>query len=128
MAPDKELVIECVAIIIILAIAAYMFIRSRRKVWAGSVLPLMLVPFLNIIYEPIDIKIKAHSVINSYYVRIALYAAAFIIVCIWVLKWSKKLPSGKSKYAYSIIAILFTFFLILIFLRNMVLRPFLGIF
>lgn len=127
MAPDKELIIECISIIIILAIAAYMFIRGRRKVWAGSVLPLMLVPFLNIIYEPINNRIKLHSVVGSYYVRVALYAVSFIIVCVWVVKWSKKLPSGRSKYAYSIIAILFTFFLILIFLRNMVLRPFFGI-
>lgn len=127
MTPDKENILECLVIIIILGIAAYMFIRGRRKVWAGSVLPLMLVPFLNIIYAPINKKIRIHNVADSYYVRTALYAVAFIVVCVWVVKWTRKLPSGKSKYAYSIMAILFTFLLILIFLRNMVLRPYLGI-
>jgi hypothetical protein len=123
---DTEMVLECWVIIIILGIAAYMFIRSHRKVWAGSVFPLMLVPFLNILYSPLNRKLLLTSQVAAYSARIVLYIVAFAGVCVWVVLWARKLPSGRSKYAYVIVAITFTFFLILLFLRDLVLRPYFG--
>gem|GEM_PF-2313831 len=61
MSAEKETLIECWAIIIMLGIAAYMFIRSHKKVWAGSVLPLLIVPAVNIIYSPISRKVMEVS-------------------------------------------------------------------
>ena len=124
----KENLIECWVIITILAIAAYMFIRSHKKVWAGSVLPLMSVPFVSIIYYPIDRNIFLHSPMMSYKVRIVLYIVVFAISCFWIIRWARKLPAGKSRYAYTIVSISFTFLLILIFLRNLVFNPYFGIF
>lgn len=128
LAPDKENIIECWVIILILAIAAYMFIRGHRKAWGGSVFPLMLVPFVNIIYSPINRKILSYNLQMAYTVRTILYAVSFAGVCIWVTLWSRKLPKGRSRHAYMIISVLFTFFLVLLFLRNLVLRPYFNMF
>lgn len=127
MKVDQEAVLECWIIIIILCIAAYMFIRRHKKVWAGSVLPLMLVPFVNIVYSPINRKIARHNVAYAYSARIILYILAFAAMSVWTVTWAQKLPSGKSKIAYVIVSISFTFLLILIFLRNLVLRPYFGL-
>ena len=127
MSIDHETVLECWVIIIILAIAAYMFIRSHKNLWAGSVLPLMLVPFVNIIYAPINRKIMKYSVTNAYCTRIVLYIIIFAVACVWSVAWGRKLPAGKSKYVYVCVSILFTFLLILIFLRNLVFRPYFGL-
>lgn len=126
MAPEQETVLECWVIIIILGIAAYMFIRSHKKVWAGSVVPLMLVPFVNIIYSPISRKIMKYNHADAYSVRIIIYLIAFAAVCVWSVAWGRKLPAGKSKYAYVIVSIAFTFMLILIFMRNLVFEPYFG--
>jgi hypothetical protein len=123
--PDKT-VLECWVIIIILGIAAYMFIRSHKKVWAGSVLPLMLVPFINIVFSPISRKIMRYSNVDAYCARIIIYIIAFAVVSVWVFLWGRKLPLGKSRYAYICVSILFTFILILIFLRDLVFRPYFG--
>ena len=124
--PDKT-VLECWIIIIILGIAAYMFIRSKKKVWAGSVLPLMLVPFINIVYSPINRKIMEHSTDYAYSTRIVIYIIAFAVVSVWVFFWGRKLPAGKSKYAYICVSIIFTFILILLFLQNLVFKPYFGL-
>lgn len=126
MGVEQETVLECWVIIIILGIAAYMFIRSHKKVWAGSVLPLMLIPVINIIYSPINRKIMKHSVADAYSARIIIYIIAFAAVSVWTVVWGQKLPSGKSKITYVIVGIAFTFMLILIFLRNLVFRPYFG--
>jgi hypothetical protein len=127
MAPDTENLIECWIIIIILGIAAYMFIRSHKKIWAGSVFPLMLVPFINILYSPINRKIMEHSRADAYCSRIIIYMIALAVVSVWVVAWGRKLPVGKSRYAYIIVGISFTLILILLFLRNLVFRPYFGI-
>lgn len=127
MKVDQEAVLDCWIIIIILCIAAYMFIRRRKNVWAGSVLPLMVVPLVNIIYSPINRKIAQYSAVNAYFTRIILYLISFAAVSVWIVTWAQKLPSGKSKIAYMVVSIAFTFFLILIFLRNLVLRPYFGL-
>lgn len=123
MSADKT-VLECWVIIIILGVAAYMFIRSHKKVWAGSVLPLMLVPFINIIYSPINRKIMEYNHSDAYSTRIIIYLVAFAAVCVWASSWGRKLPAGRTKYTYIIVSIAFTFILILIFLRDLVFRPY----
>ncbi|CDZ24981.1 putative membrane protein [[Clostridium] cellulosi] len=123
MSAEKETLIECWAIIIMLGIAAYMFIRSHKKVWAGSVLPLLIVPAVNIIYSPISRKVMEVSKEAAISARIIIYLISFAVVCVWVVLWGGKLPTGKTKYIYICVSILFTFILLLIFLRNLVLRP-----
>ncbi|HEX3027362.1 MAG TPA: hypothetical protein VHR42_09095 [Clostridia bacterium] len=113
------MVLECWVIILILGIAAYMFVRGGRKIWASGVLPLMLVPFADIIYSPIGRRLARHSVAYSNGIRLSIYGVLFIIVSIWVILWAKRLPSGKSKYTYIIISIGFTLTLILLFIKNL---------
>lgn len=124
MAPDRETVIECWVIIIILGIAAYMFVRSHKKVWAGGVLPLMLVPIVNIIYSPINRKILEVSKEAAVSTRIIIYIVVFAVVSVWTVLWGTKLPAGKTKYIYMAVGIGFTLILLLIFLRNLVFRPY----
>lgn len=126
MAQDKT-VVECWVIIIILGIAAYMFRRSHKRVWAASVFPLMLVPIVNIIFSPINRRIAARSTADAFSARIVIYIIVFAVVCVWVVLWgSRRLPAGSSRYAYIAVSIAFTLILLLIFLRNLVFRPYFG--
>jgi hypothetical protein len=112
------MVLECWVIILILGIAAYMFVRSERKPWALGVLPLMLVPVVNILYSylPIERHISASNPGLPHMVRIILYIVTFVIGSIWVIVFARALPKGRSKYAYVICSILFTAILIFIFI------------
>lgn len=115
------MVLECWVIILILGIMAYMFIRSGRKSWASGVLPLMLVPVIEIIFSPLGRRIALQSFTTAATVRIILYVIFFIFSSVWAFLWAKRLPSGKSRYAYRIMTIGFTLILILIFIRKLVL-------
>jgi hypothetical protein len=97
-----------------------MFIRRHKKVWAGSVFPLMLVPAASIIFTPISARINMASQYDAYAAWVILYLLAFAATCVWTVAWGKKLPVGKSKYAYICVSIAFSFILILIFLHSIV--------
>ena len=106
---------ECVVIIIILGITAYMFIRSKRSAWAPVVLPLMLIPFVNILYHPIGTHIAKLSLNRANVIKVIIYIIAFLISSVWIVFVARRLPSGKSKYAYIISSVMFTAVLVLIF-------------
>jgi hypothetical protein len=110
------MVLECWVIIIILGIAAYMFVRSNKKTWAGCVFPLMLVPLLNIIYAPIGSHIAIDRPLMSGVIRIIIYIVSFIAASCWVIAFARILPKGRSRYAYVTSSILFTAILIVIFI------------
>ena len=114
---------ECLVIIIILSIAAYMFIRSHKKVWAGSVFPLMLIPAASIIFTPISGRLMQTNVYDAYTAWVILYLLAFAAACVWTIVWGNKLPAGKSKLAYIFVSITFSFALILIFLHTIIFLP-----
>lgn len=109
------MVLECWAIIIILSIVAYMFVRSGRKPWAPVVIPLMLLPFVNIVYSPIGRHIAFHNVQTAHSIRIALYAVSIAAASLWIVILGRRLPSGRSRYAYILSGILFTILLAVIF-------------
>jgi hypothetical protein len=103
-------------IIIILAMAGYMFLRSHKKAWAASIFPLMLLPFANIVFHPIGVRLaRSMGAAAADGVRLAVYLAALAGVIVWVLLYSKRLPTGRSKYAYVICSIAYTVILIIIF-------------
>ena len=114
------MVLECFAIILILAIAGYMFMRSQKKAWAFGVMPIMLVPFLNIVYYPIDKHISFTDPFRANVIRLVIYLVSFVAASCWIIFFARNLPKGRSKYAYIISTILFTAILILIFIFKLI--------
>lgn len=95
-----------------------MFVRSDKKSWAPGVLPLMLVPFLTIVYYPIGrhIAIALKEPARADTIRLVLYAIAFLAMSFWTVAFARGLPKGKSKLAYIFSSIIFTAILIIIFI------------
>ncbi|HEX2939189.1 MAG TPA: hypothetical protein VHO66_09775, partial [Ruminiclostridium sp.] len=79
---------------------------------------------VNIIYSPINRKILEVSKEAAVSTRIIIYIVVFAVVSVWTVLWGTKLPAGKTKYIYMAVGIGFTLILLLIFLRNLVFRPY----
>jgi hypothetical protein len=117
------MVLECWVILIILGTVGYMIVRSNRKMWALGVLPLMLVPVLNIIYGPIAehlVHVDPGLTHLTNVIRLIIYIVAFLAASCLVFVFAHRLPKGRSKYAYIVSSILFTAILIIIFIIKVV--------
>lgn len=117
----KRMLVESWVIILILGIAGYMFVRRKRKTWAFGVFPLMLVPFINIVFGPIHRRltyVEGVWVANS--ARIVVYIAAFLAASAWMCVWARRLPAGRSRLAYLVASIAFTALLVLVFILKLV--------
>lgn len=104
------LIYESIAILIILAVAGYIFLRYGRKDWGACVLPLMVVPFVNILIAHRSLTRVPHWAV----LRPAAYAIAFLIASAWMVLWARRLSGGKSKVAYCASSIGFTLILVLL--------------
>lgn len=93
-----------------------MFVRGKRKSWAPGVIPLMLVPFVNIVYSPIGRHIARHDPTRAYGIRFAVYVIAFLGASVWISMLSRRLPSGGSRAAYILCSVFFTAALIVLFI------------
>ena len=110
--------LECWVIILILAIAAYMFVRRGGKVWAPGVLPLMIIPLVTILYSPVSRTIVAHShsLPRAHWIRLALYVVAFAVALVTTRLFARRLPRGRNRYVYMISSASFSLILILLFM------------
>ena len=112
------MVLDCWVIILILAIAAYMFVRRGGRVWAPGVLPLMIVPLVTILYSPVGrlIVARTHSFSRAHLIRLALYIVAFAVACVTTRLFARRLPRGRNRYVYFISSVVFSLILILLFM------------
>lgn len=108
------MVIESWAIILIMAVAAYMFGRAHRKEWTFRVLPLIVAPLFNVIYALFAKQMILHGV-DVGAVRILVYIVAFAITAVWVLICARKLSPRAAKYAYIGSTLGFTAIVLIIF-------------
>ena len=106
--------VESFAIIIIMAVAAYMFSRADRNSWAFRVLPLMVAPAANLIYYPFARHLIKHGGTVSAG-RLIVYLAAFAVTGIWVFFCSKKLRPATVKWTYVGCTLAFTAIVLIIF-------------
>lgn len=123
---EQETILECWGILIILAIVSLMFIRAHKGFWAKTVIPLTFVPLVTIIYNPINRRIMQFNSAEAEYIRLIIYFVTFAVTCVLVVVWGQKLPVGKSKIVYMVLGIAFSLALILIFIRNLIIRPLYG--
>ncbi len=108
--------LESGVILIILAVAAYMFVRRHRRVWATGVLPLMIVPLCNIIYSPIGRRIAlVRSLYRAHMIRLGVYVGALAVTTLCAVLFARRLPAGKARFAYLLSSLLFAAILAILF-------------
>lgn len=113
--------LESGIILIILGIAAYMFIRRHRRVWAVGVLPLMVMPLFTLIYSPVGRHIaRLSGLYRAHLVRLGVYIAAIVVASVMSLLFSRRIPAGKIRNVYLTSALLFTALLAILFWMKVV--------
>jgi len=113
--------IECTAIIIILAVLIFEFLRRGYKQHAVMTTPLFLLPFIHlaggVIGRYMIEKLLQH---NPYWVRISMDLLAVAVTALLVGILTMRLKTKKAKYIYSILYMSYTCVLGLILVLDMV--------
>ena len=112
-----------IGIVVILLIACYAILRSRRRFWAGGVLPLLLTPLLNIPFMTAYFHFPA-AARESDLIRWVFYGVLLAATALWAVLWSHfRLPQLRLRFSYVVGVVGFTAIVSLIFLwKGLVVR------
>lgn len=109
------MLVESMAIVMIFAVMAFLFLRAHRKDYAAAVAPLMIVPFVHAVAGILGefFPFAAHDHFHAFADVIGLAAAVAIMGMLCTT-----LKSRKAKYVYLLACGGFSLALTLIFLYN----------
>ena len=109
------MLVESLAILMIFAVMAFLFLRAHRKDYAAAIAPLMIVPLVHALAGVLGefFRFATHTNFRAFADVIALTAAVAIMGMLCT-----SLKSRKAKYAYLLLCGGFSLALTLIFLYN----------
>ncbi len=108
------MVIECISIILIIFLLIFAFLRARRKKYAISMIPLMILPGLHLISYPISYYLHRTFDIAEKQTQNVITVIALIISCIALGIMSSSFNIKKNRIAYIVICGIYTLILALI--------------
>lgn len=114
------MIVECVAIILVILTIGVVFLRTKRKDYALSVLPLLIVPTIHILTS--DLKIaKCIALLfstDTYIMVICIDIISLVLSCIMIGLFSQNFKSKTARHSYTIISAVFLIILVWVFSLN----------
>ena len=98
-----KMVVECVTIVLIILLVSAIFLRARRKDYAFTTFPLLILPLMHILsllFAPPLARSFSQEVSG---VIVAIDAAALVVSCIVLGVVSNTIPMKKSRNIYLIV-------------------------
>ncbi len=108
------MVIECICIILIIFLLIFAFLRSHRKKYAISMIPLVILPAMHLIAYPISYYLSRTFGIMEGKTQNVITIIALIISCIALGIMSGFFNVKKNRIAYITICGIYTLVLALI--------------
>ncbi len=112
----SQMVIECISILIIISALVLAFLRAHRKKYAFSIIPLIILPAMNLISYPLSAYLSYAFGILEEQTRNSIIVAALVVSCIALGMMSSNFSIKKNRHAYIIICGVYTLILSLIFI------------
>lgn len=97
------MLVECISIIMVILMVAFIFLRSHRKDYAITTLPLLVLPMMHILSLALSRHLTGMFSLNAQGIMVALDATALVISCTVLGFFSNRIPVRKARNAYLVI-------------------------
>lgn len=91
------MLVECISIIMVILMVAFIFLRSHRKDYAITTLPLLVLPMMHILSLALARHLTGMFSLNAQGIMVALDATALVISCTVLGFFSNRIPVPKSE-------------------------------
>lgn len=112
------MLVECVSIILVILMVAFIFLRARRKDYAITTLPLLVLPLMHILSLVLAEHLSGMFSLNAQEITVAIDATALVISCTVLGFFSSRIPSRKARNAYLVICGVFVVILTWVLIAN----------
>lgn len=96
------MLVECICIILIIALMSVIFLRAHRKDFAVTTLPLLILPLLHIFSLALSKPLSGPLPLDGNGITIAIDALGLVISCTAFGFFSNRIASKRSRMGYLI--------------------------
>ena len=107
----SETTIQCGAIVAVLLIVGFVFLRRDRKIFLFGILPLLILPVMHLMGIPIAYYAAHRFHINDYHLRVYIDMIALVVACTLFGVFGRGLHEKRVRLGYIISCALFTIIL-----------------
>ena len=112
------MLVECVSIILIVLVMAFMFLRAKRKEYAIVTLPLLVLPLMHIVSLLVAEPLNGIFSLDASGITVAIDATALVISCMFLGFFSHRISSKKARNVYMLICGVFVVVLTWVLIAN----------
>ena len=96
------MVMECWAILIVLAAMFFIFLKAKKGSYSISILPLAIVPAMHLIGRVVSRHLDPYLPVDGSVLNIGIDASAVVIACILLGFTSRNIPSKRQQKVFLI--------------------------
>lgn len=115
---EANMLVECVTIVLVILLVSASFFRARRKDYAFTTFPLLILPLMHILSAFLAKPLSRIFPLDVSGVTVAIDATALVISCIVLGVVSNTIPSKKARNVYLIICGTFVVVLTWVLITN----------
>ena len=113
------MLVECLAIVVVILLLSFVFLRSGRKDYALTTLPLMLLPTVHVITSLLLASpLNGAFSLDTGGITVAIDATSLVVSCVLLGLFSHQITSKKARNFYLVISILFVVVLTWVLIAN----------
>lgn len=113
------MLVECAAIFCLIFVVVIMYMRAKKKDYALATIPLLVLPFINILAYMSSGKLSAMLPMDKFTVYSALNIVAVVVSSCLVGVMSSKFKKKSTKTVYVVMSLIFNIVLAAILVYNM---------
>lgn len=114
------MVVECLAILVILLMTSFVFLRAHKVDYAALTAILLVVPAVHLLGELFGSALAQMLSVREVPFRVALDMVAVVVSCVMLGFGCNKLPAGKQRKGFLLLASAYSILLTWIFIFNLV--------
>lgn len=112
------MLVECVAIVLVILLMAFSFLRAKRKDYAFTTLPLLVLPLMHIFSMLLAKPLHGMFSLDAGGIIVAIDATALVASCIILGAVSHRISSKKARSVYLTICGIFVVVLTWVLIAN----------
>ena len=114
------MVTECVAIIFLVLVLAYMMFRRGNRSTASAVLPIVVLPTAYLVAKPVSMVLNpVIPMLSQIHIMIFIVVTGLVIASIWIAFCTHRITQPTVRRVYLVLSVGFTLILaFIIFLRS----------
>ncbi len=112
------MLVECISIILIILLMTFVFLRSGKREYAITTVPLLILPLMHVLSLLVSGPLNGVFSLDAHGITVAMDATALVFSCLFLGLFSHRISSKKARNVCLLICVSFVVVLTWVLIAN----------